>query len=834
MVGAEFGYREILNKDPKHFETLHYLAILEAQSGRLDESLEHLNRALKINPRSLEARMSESNVLKALNRPKEALASCERALKIKPDFAPAHYRRGNMLLEIGRLAEALASYDRVVALTPANAEVLYNRGVALQQLKRHDEALASYEQALAIAPGDAEVLVNRGIVLYELGRYEQALASYEQALAIKPDLVEALNNRANVLLELKRPLDALASCDQALLIKPDYVEALNNRGKALYELKRYEDALASCGRALVIEPDFVEALTNRASVLRELHRPEKAEASCRQALALKPDFAEAHYNLGNALQDQGALDKAIASYRNALSFRPDYADAHSNLGNALTEQGDPDAAVASCRRAIELNPDHVGAHNNLGNALQKQGQFDASIASYRHALSLKPDFAEAHNNLGNTRHLQGQLDEAIVSYRQALSLTPDYAEAHSNLLFCLNYHPDLPAQEIFAEYQRWNDCHARPLAHAVAHTNSRDPQRRLRIGYVSPDLRRHSTRHFIEPLLAHHDKARVEVYAYAQVVIEDDVSTRFKTYVDHWRSTVGLSDDALAALIRRDGIDVLVDLAGHTSGNRLLVFARKPAPLQVSWLGYGYTTGLEAMDYFFADKTFAPAGCEALFAEKLVRLPVFAAYRPAEGMGEVGTLPALHTKALTLGTLSRSVRLNHRVIRTWAAILHRLPDARLLINSVTMQDATLQSQMREQFAAHGISSDRLLLGYDSPPWDVLRTIDISLDCFPHNSGTTLFESLYLGVPYVTLADRPSVGRLGAAILQALGHPEWIAANEEEYIDKTVALASDLERLAALRAGLRPLMQRSALMDEAAFARSVETAYLSFWQQWCQR
>jgi predicted O-linked N-acetylglucosamine transferase (SPINDLY family) len=265
----------------------------------------------------------------------------------------------------------------------------------------------------------------------------------------------------------------------------------------------------------------------------------------------------------------------------------------------------------------------------------------------------------------------------------------------------------------------------------------------------------------------------------------------------------------------------------------LLVFARKPAPLQVSWLGYGYTTGLDAMDYFLADATFTPTGCEALFTEKLIRLPVFAAYRPADGMGEAGALPALDAKAITLGTLSRSTRLNHRVIRAWAGILHRLPDARLMINSLNMQDAGLQSQMREQFAAHGISAARLLLGCDSPPWDVLRKIDISLDCFPHNSGTTLFESLYLGVPYITLADRPSVGRLGAAILQALGHPEWIAVNEADYIDKTVALATDLDRLAALRAELRAQMQRSVLMDEPAFARSVETAYREMWLQWCQ-
>jgi len=289
----------------------------------------------------------------------------------------------------------------------------------------------------------------------------------------------------------------------------------------------------------------------------------------------------------------------------------------------------------------------------------------------------------------------------------------------------------------------------------------------------------------------------------------------------------------MAALIRADGIDILVDLAGHTAGHRLQVFARKPAPVQASMFGYGYTTGLDAIDYFLADHEFAPPGCESVFSEKLVRLPVSATYRPAENMGEPGPLPARQGGDITFGSLSRSVRVNYRVIRTWAALLKRLPDARLMINSHSFQYAGMQASMRDQFGAHGIAGERLILGYDTPPWDVLRKIDISLDCFPHNSGTTLYESLYLGVPYITLAERPSVGRIGSTILHALGHPEWIAATEEEYIDKAVALAADINGLAQLRAGLRAQMLRAAIMDEPAFARSVESAYREMWRRWCE-
>ncbi|MBI3898538.1 MAG: tetratricopeptide repeat protein [Gammaproteobacteria bacterium] len=452
---------------------------------------------------------------------------------------------------------------------------------------------------------------------------------------------------------------------------------------------------------------------------------------------------------------------------------------------------------------------------------------------FHKALAIRPNYAEVYNNLGSALQERGRLEEAVASYRKAIALKPDFAEAHSNLLFCLNYHPDLSAEAIFAEYQRWNEVHARPVLKGdVSHGHGRDPERRLRVGYVSPDLRQHSARHFIEPLLSHHDKTQVEVFAYAQVAAEDAVSARLKGYTDHWINTVGMSDEALAQMIRRDGIDILIDLAGHTAGNRLLVFARKPAPIQMSWMGYGYTTGLEAIDYFLGDAAFTPQGCEPVFSERIVRLPAFAAYRPDADMGEPGPSPVQQTGSITFGSLSRSIRINHRVIRTWAALLQRVPGSRLIINSRNLQSASQQAEMQQRFAQYGTGAERLLLGYDSPPWDLLRKIDISLDCFPHNSGTTLIESLYMGVPYVTLAERPSVGCIGSSFLRNAGHPEWIAATEAEYVDKAAALAANKERLASLRANLRGQVQASLLMDEAGFARSVETACRDLWRQWC--
>jgi predicted O-linked N-acetylglucosamine transferase (SPINDLY family) len=354
----------------------------------------------------------------------------------------------------------------------------------------------------------------------------------------------------------------------------------------------------------------------------------------------------------------------------------------------------------------------------------------------------------------------------------------------------------------------------------------------LKVGYVSPDFRHHAVRHSLEPLLANHDKEVVEVYAYAELAKEDAVTSRYKGYVDHWVPTTGLSDDTLAERIHADAIDILVDLAGQTAKNRLGVFARKPAPVSLTWLGFGYTTGLTAIDYFLADSATAPVGSEGLFAETPWRLPSPGfVYRPAEGMGPVSPLPATERGHVTFGTLTRAIRINHRTIRVWSEILKRVPGSRLVIDSSNFQDTTTQEVLAEKFAAHGISREQLEIGFHSPPWDMLRGMDIGLDCFPHNSGATLFETMYMGVPFVTLVGRPSVGRLGCSLLQGLGHPEWIAWTEEEYIEIAVALATDLPKLSALRAGLRQEMETGPLMDEPAFARKVEAAYREMFAAW---
>jgi predicted O-linked N-acetylglucosamine transferase (SPINDLY family) len=702
----------------------------------------------------------------------------------------------------GRLPQAESIYQQILQVEPSQPDALHYLGVIAHQVGKIDIAVELIGKAIRANPSNPMCYINLGNALKDQGKLDAALESYQKALELQPDYADAHYN-LGLVFQAQGKLDAaVASYQKALSLRKDYAEAHNNLGMVLHEQGKFGAAIEHY----------------------------------RHALLLQPGYAKVHSNLGTSLQSHGDLDAAVESFQKALSLQPDYADAHYNLGNAFQAQGKLDAAIESYQKSLMLKPDCAEAHYNLGNVFLLQDKLDAVIEQCRKALAINPDYAEAHSNLGFALQVQGRLDEAIEHYHKSLSNKPDLTDVHSNLLFTLNYHPDLSAEDIYRAYQEFDTQRCIPLRSAWrAHSNDRNPDRRLRVGYVSPDFRYHSCRCYLEPLLAHHDKTQVEVFAYAELSKEDDMAARYRSYVEHWIPTKGMSDEALAQRIRDDGIDILVDLAGHTVGKRLLVFARKPAPVSVSWLGYGYTTGLSAIDYYLTDEACVPKGSEGLFSEQPWRIATPAyVYRPTDGMGEVSSLPAQQRGYITFGTLTRSVRVNHRTIRVWSAILDAVPGSRLIMDSLNFKEPAMQERMAAKFAEHGIARERLEMGYHSPPWDTLRGLDIGLDCFPHNSGATLFETLYMGVPYITLAGRPSVGRLGSSVLQGAGHPEWIAGSEDEYVSKAVELAGDVARLSEMRSELREQMEASPLRDEAGFTRKVEDAYRRMWKNWCEK
>lgn len=582
-------------------------------------------------------------------------------------------------------------------------------------------------------------------------------------------------------------------------------------------------------------PPAAATLAMRIQDLLMERQYDKAEALARQLVKTVPGASAAWEPLAVTLCNSGRFRQALAPALKMLELAPARAQSYIVLSSCLTALTRTSEAIGAARRAVELAPRDASTHGVLGDALCSELRYKEAQASCMTALSLDPHQEKARTNLGKILLDRGDAEGAVAAAKAAMSLAPKALIAHNNLLFSLNYSPSASAEEVFEAYRQFNQVHCEGLRSTWRpHSNPRDAKRRIRVAYVSPDFRQHSGNNFIEPLLSNHDRESLELHAYAEFVAEDPVTTRFKTYFDAWTPTAGMSDAALADRIRADGIDILIDVAGHTGGNRLGVFARKPAPISLTWLGFGYTTGLTAIDYIMSDEVMAPAGSEALFSEKPWRLADSNfIYRAGAGMGECNDLPAQKNGYITFGSLTRAIRMNDKVVGVWAEILRRVPQSRLIVNSRSYKDGPMREELASRFGAHGIARDRLLIGWDTPPWDILRSMDIGLDCFPHNSGVTLVETLYMGVPYISLASRPSVGRIGSSILHGIRRPEWVAQSEVDYVEKVVALAADIPALANIRTGLRDEMHASPLMDEPAFARKFEGALREMFKNWCE-
>jgi predicted O-linked N-acetylglucosamine transferase (SPINDLY family) len=589
---------------------------------------------------------------------------------------------------------------------------------------------------------------------------------------------------------------------------------------------------------LAVEPNQADAWHLLGVVSAQLGQHQAGIEHIRQALALRPNWAEAQNNLGNALRERGQLAEAVVCCQRAVQLKPDFVEAHNSLGVAFAKQGKPDEAAARFQQALELDPRFAKAHCNLGNVFRDQGKLDEAVACFRQALELQPDFAEADYNLGNAFKDQGQPDEAVACYRRVLELRPDFAAAHSNLLYTLNFcalGPGCDARTIYEEHRRWDQEHAQPLANFIApHANDRSPDRRLRIGYVSPNFRSHPVGIFLLPLLESHDHRDFEVYCYADVVRPDAMTAGLRGCADVWRDIVGLADDHVAHLVRQDRIDILVDLTLHMDHNRLLVFARKPAPVQVTYLAYCGTTGLGAMDYRLTDPFLDPPGEDRqIYSEESICLPEsYWCYRPPIETPPGNALPALEAGHISFGSLNNFCKVTAAVLVTWSRILLAVPGSCLLLHA---HSGGHRNRVRSFFVDQGIASERLTFAGFLPTAEyfaLYRQIDVALDPFPYGGGTTTCDALWMGVPLVSLAGATAVGRSGLSILSNLGLGELVAHDSEEYVRIAVELSSDLPRLSELRATLRQRMQRSALMDAPRFARNIEAAYRTMWQRWC--
>ncbi|MGA2582602.1 MAG: tetratricopeptide repeat protein [Tepidisphaeraceae bacterium] len=622
---------------------------------------------------------------------------------------------------------------------------------------------------------------------------------------------------------------------QVLAKAPENPQALFLLGLVSAQSGRPQAAAELLTRVVRLRPNNAPAYFNLGYALQDLGRFDEAIAAFKRVLEIMPKSAEAHASIGNVLRDKGQLDNAVAAFKQAIAINPQLAGAHSNLATVLRDLDRFDEAVSAGRRAVELHPDLAEAHLALGNALRARGRYDEAAHAFQQALRIKPQMAEARGNLSGVYRDQGRADQAIESYRQALSINPDDPTIRSGLIFAMHYHAQTDAPGILHEAKEWSERHGKPLAiHHRPHWNDRSPTRRLRIGYVSADFRSHAVACFLLPLLQNHHPEQVEIFCYSNVRRPDQITERIQQASHHWCDATKLRDADLAETIRGDQIDILVDLGLHTADNRLMIFARKPAPVQVSWLGFPGTTGLSTMDYRLTDPYLDPPGKgDEFYVEKSIRLPATAAcYQPLIAPPRVGPLPAEARGFVTFGSFNNFAKVSAESIRLWIRVLRAVKGSHLLVKA---EPGSHVDAMREMFEKSGIEKDRLEVIGRVPTeeyFSLYDRVDICVDAVPYSGYTTSLDGLWMGVPLITARGRTAVGRSGVSILSNLGLTDWIAGSPSEFVEIARKKSADLPALAKLRGELRQRMRESRLMNAAQFATDIESAYRRMWETWC--
>jgi len=624
---------------------------------------------------------------------------------------------------------------------------------------------------------------------------------------------------------------------QILTVNPRHADALHLMGVLAHQAGKSEAAVGMIRRAIEINPGSAVYYSNLGEACRAAGRIGEAVEACRKAVEMRPDYARGWGNLGAALYEAEKWEESLAACRRVVELKADYPEALNQMSVVQRDMGKGNESFAASHRALALRPDYAEAYVNLGNAVADRGEVDEAISLYRKAIQLKPQLAEAHANMGVALKDRGELGEAVACYRKAMELRGgQFVTAHSALLCAMYFDPAYSAGDIYQEHRRWNLAYGEPLKKFVQkHENDRDAGRRLRVGYVSPDFRQHSVGTFMLPLMEGHDRSAVEVFAYAHVRSPDAMTEKFKAAADQWRDIVGVGDEALAERIREDRIDILLDLTLHLDHNRLLAFARKPAPVQVTYLAYPGTSGLTTMDWRITDPYLDPVGSdEGIYSERSWRLPeTYWCYRPMWPGVEVNDR-AVAGGEITFGCLNNFSKVTSGALEAWGRVMRQLPGSRLILYAM---EGSHRQRVKDVLAKGGVEQSRVSFVGRQPLakyYGEYQNIDIALDPFPYCGGTTTCDALWMGVPVVSLRGRTAVGRGGVSLLSNLGLGKLVAESVEEYVEIAIGLARDRERMAELRRTLRGRMEASVVMDVARFARHVEEAYRGMWREWCGR
>lgn len=774
------------------------------QLGRNEEALRPLETALALSPCEADTLNTLGTVQQNLGRLDEAAASYRRALQIQPQYAEAHSNLGNALRKLGRCDESIAALDRALAITPNNAESHHNRGLALRELGRHDEALASFRRAVELKPDYADANFQRGNAASQSGEIEEALASFRRVLDIDPSRVAVRIALGNLLGQTGRVPEAIATFELAIESQPENAEIHVAIGILRRQNGELERAAADFRRAIELMPEWPQPHNNLGLTCFDLHRIEEARSHCERAIELAPDFAEAYNNLGNALGRLGLHDEALEKYQ----------------------------------RALQLQPNSAETHNNYGVLLQELLRYDEAQSSFERAIELKPAFAMAHCNRGYVLLEGGRVEEGMASLRRALELDPKPGFYSSLLYYDGSLRASSPVEHV-EKARGWERLVVSESDRAAARSRSFDilPRegRPLRIGISSAELGYHAVSYFLTSWMRAADRTRVQLFLYPTSVRRESETSDIRSLADRWTPLYGRSDADAAAQIRSDRIDVLIDTTAHMRDCRLGVFAQRAAPVQCHYIGYFGTTGLTEMDYFIADDLVIPPSLDHHFTETVWRLPrTWIAYTPLADTPPPAWKPT-GSDIVRLGSFNNFSKLSNACLALWARVLNEVPSAVLFLKDRKSAVPAVKSWILDQLASHGVPTQRVTFAPRVTNWrqhmSMYDHLDIALDTIPFGSGTTGFDTLWMGVPLITLEGDWMAGRMGASMATALGRPEWIAKTEDEYVEKAVRLAKDAALRAHLRSDQQERVRNSPLCDAEGLARCLEDAFEAMFDRW---
>ena len=736
--------------------------------------------------------------------------------------------------QLGQIEEASRHMDILAEEFPDTPVLYLIKGRIALDKSDLTLAVESYQRATDLDPHYAEAHNDLGVIFQQLGQHENSVEALCRAVVIRPSYASAHNNLANALQSLERFDDSIDSYQKAIDADPNYLDAQVNLGLLLQHTARYEEAIAYLSRAIALKPDDMQARNSLGGCYMSLNRFDDALICFRAVLEIQPDNIDAVTNLANTLVQSGLMKEAVEVYQLGLKLDSENEVLLNNLGFALSSLGLYEQAIGYLKSAIRLKPDYVRPYNNLGLALNGLHKFAEAIDYYNRAIELDCHYGLAYNNLGVCLRNLGRDDEALASYNRAIELNPDAPQSYSNRQYCMSHMEVISPAEQLASAKHYGNVISSQVDAGYTRWPEKSECDKLVVGFVSGDFRGHPVGFALEGLVAAIDQSKFELVAFTADIREDPLTARIKPFFSEWVEIFGQDDQSAAQLIQHHGVDILIDLSGHTAGNRLPLFAYKAAPVQVSWLGYWSTTGVAEIDYKLGDNFMTPPDQDEFFSESIWRLPnSFLCFAPPAVDLPVVPLPAASSGQVTFGCFNQYSKVTDQVIAVWSKILSAVPGSRLVLKMSALSDEMVVESARARFAVQGILGDQLVLEGGAPYEEYLaryHDIDIALDPFPYPGGATTIESLWMAVPVLTKqGGLLPLSRQGASLMHNAGLPDWVAEDDDDYIAKAIAFAGDIDRLIHLRAGLRRQVVASPLFDGQRFARDFEMAMQGMWK-----